>query len=198
MVSLRKVDNFAELSVKDTGLGIPECEFGRLFERFHRVERIASGRTIEGIGIGLAMVQELVRLHHGTIRVESKEGEGSNFIVQIPLGNSHLPRECLRLTPPPTRKRSITSNSLVDEATRLVAEGKHGDSTPSKAAQILLADDHADTRDFLVHLLNKWKLHVVGNGADALRVATTEVPDLIISDVMMPKMDGLTDRKSVV
>jgi hypothetical protein len=89
-VRLRQTRGSAVLSVTDTGSGIPEHEIPRLFDRFHRVEG-ARGRTHEGTGIGLALVQELAKLHGGTVRAESVCGKGSTFTVSIPLGTAHLP-----------------------------------------------------------------------------------------------------------
>ena len=113
---LRAEGGRAVLSVSDTGLGIPEAELPRLFERFHRVEG-AQGRSFEGSGIGLALVQELVRLHGGTVGVESRPGEGSTFTVSLPLGSAHLPADRLRAarTGPSTATRSQV---FVEEATR--------------------------------------------------------------------------------
>jgi signal transduction histidine kinase len=91
-VSLRRVDGVAELEVRDTGVGIPMEELPHVFERFHRVEG-ARGRTHEGTGIGLALVQELVKLHGGTVSVESTPGEGTTFRVRVPIGTAHLPKE---------------------------------------------------------------------------------------------------------
>ena len=90
-VKLRKSDGHFELTVHDTGTGIPAEELPKLFERFHRVAG-ARGRTHEGSGIGLALVQELVRLHGGTVAAESVYGEGTTFRVRIPVGNGHLPQ----------------------------------------------------------------------------------------------------------
>src|SRR5262249_7203356 len=86
---------YAELTVRDTGTGIPAEELPHLFERFHRVEG-ARGRSIEGSGIGLALVQELVRLHGGQVAVQSEVGVGSSFTVSLPFGTSHLPSDRLR------------------------------------------------------------------------------------------------------
>jgi signal transduction histidine kinase len=91
-VRLRQVDGRAELCVSDSGVGIPEHELPRVFERFHRIEGQKS-RTYEGSGIGLALVQELVKFHQGRIRVDSAVGRGTTFTVAIPLGRSHLPPE---------------------------------------------------------------------------------------------------------
>mgnify|MGYP003890511845 CR=1 FL=1 len=83
------MSDYVELMVEDTGIGIEEENIGKLFERFHRIEN-SKGRSYEGTGIGLALVAELVKLHQGTIRAESKIGEGTRFIVNLPLGSSHL------------------------------------------------------------------------------------------------------------
>src|SRR5205085_2077171 len=91
-VALRERDGMFELSVKDTGTGIPAEALPRMFQRFYRVEG-ATGRSHEGSGIGLALVQELVRVHGGTIEVKSAIGQGTEFAVRIPQGNAHLPRE---------------------------------------------------------------------------------------------------------
>src|SRR6202044_3207404 len=91
-VSLQQAGENVELRVRDTGVGIPQHEIPRLFDRFHRIENTRS-RTHEGSGIGLALVLELVKLHGGAVRVESVTGKGSSFIVSIPLGSAHLPSE---------------------------------------------------------------------------------------------------------
>ncbi|WP_243147371.1 GAF domain-containing sensor histidine kinase [Scytonema sp. UIC 10036] len=104
-VRLHQVGHQVELAVKDTGIGIPSKEIPRLFERFHRVKGV-QGRTFEGSGIGLALVQELVKLHGGTVRVSSVEGEGSCFRVSIPTGCAHLPPERIGAT------RTMTSTAI--------------------------------------------------------------------------------------
>src|SRR5258705_5053964 len=98
-VTLQSTEQAVELQVRDTGVGIPEEHRERVFERFHRVEG-TQARTFEGTGIGLAFVQELVRLHGGDVRVESALGQGSTFTVTIPLGTTHLPPERIQVTRP--------------------------------------------------------------------------------------------------
>ena len=106
--------SMAKLTVRDTGTGIPLHEMPRLFERFHRVEG-ARGRTHEGTGIGLALVQELVKLHGGSIFVESEVGSGSTFTIYIPFGVAHLPRE--RISAESTGASTATrAEAYVDEA----------------------------------------------------------------------------------
>ena len=108
-VTLTPVDGAAELRVRDTGVGIPEDQRTRVFERFHRIEG-TQARTYEGTGIGLALVQELIKLHGGHVRVESTVGQGSTFIVTIPLGTAHLPAERIQAA------RSLASTGIAADA----------------------------------------------------------------------------------
>jgi signal transduction histidine kinase len=194
----------AELSVRDTGTGIPQEELPRIFERFHRVKG-SRGRSYEGSGIGLSLVRELVRLHGGDVRVESAVGEGSVFTVSLPFGNAHLPRERLEVA---TRLTStaIRAAAYVEEARgwlgqltgpeALPAEHGSGQAPPrdvpaAPRGHILLADDNADMREYVRRLLaGPYTVETVENGTRALEAARTRPPDLVLSDVMMPGLDG--------
>ncbi|MGA7886065.1 MAG: ATP-binding protein, partial [Acidobacteriaceae bacterium] len=196
-----------ELSVRDTGAGIPQAELPRLFERFHRVETTRA-RTQEGSGIGLALVQELVRLHGGTIQVESVEGAGSTFTVRIPLGTAHLPAD--RLGTKANRARAASGAAgYISEALRWLPADLQGEGAdeaplilPVRAAgsaaleapqrqRVLVADDNADMREYLSRLLaQEYEVHTAADGNEAVRVARHVRPDLILSDVMMPVLDG--------
>ncbi|WP_395815223.1 ATP-binding protein [Archangium minus] len=196
-VRLRPVEGHVELSVEDTGTGIPREELPRVFERFHRVQG-AKGRSIEGTGIGLALVQELVRLHGGSVRVESTLGQGSTFTVTIPLGNAHLPRERLGATRTQA-STGLEAASLLEELSQWTGGGVSTLSTPSSrshqgelpAGHILLVDDNTDMRHYLQRLLAEhWTVEAVADGVMALEAARKRVPDLILSDVMMPGLDG--------
>jgi signal transduction histidine kinase/CheY-like chemotaxis protein len=216
-VRLRQKRGRAVLAVKDTGSGIPEYEIRRLFDRFHRVEG-TRGRTHEGTGIGLALVQELAKLHGGTVRAESVCGKGSTFTVTIPLGTAHLPPDRLRA------ERTIRSTALgaqpyVAEALRWLPGGNGGDDavppgierpilpepppvasgSPGERARILLADDNADMRDYVRRLLSsRYDVRVVASGEEALAVLRAESPpDLLLSDIMMPHMDGYALLRTV-
>jgi len=204
-VSIRRVGNFAELRVRDTGVGIPPEAIPRLFERFHRVPNTRS-RTHEGTGIGLALVQELVKLHSGFIRVESKLGKGSTFVVSIPFGQDHLASGQLG------GGRSMTSTAVgampfVEEALRWLPNSSNDDDVipsdellpvpcpPTSEAgvrpRILIADDNADMRHYLARLLAEhYDVETVPDGQAALDVARARPPNLILSDVMMPVLDG--------
>ena len=119
-VRLRAVANQLELRVEDTGLGIPEAQQSKFFDRFHRVEGVR-GRTHEGTGIGLALVQELARRHGGSIRVESTVGKGSTFMVSIPKGRAHLPAERLSKVQI-LSSAGVSASAYVDEALRWLPE----------------------------------------------------------------------------
>ncbi len=183
------------LSVSDTGVGIPEAEQPRVFERFHRVEG-TRGRTHEGSGIGLALVHDLARLHGGQIRVESRVGQGSVFTVTIPAGTAHLPAERVNGTPR-LRSTGIPADAFVDEALRWLANTPAPvgtfDAAGSQpgAAHLLVADDNADMREYLQRLLSAhWTVDTAPNGLSALERARAHPPDLVVTDVMMPGLDG--------
>ena len=185
-VTLRAVGPDIELAVADSGTGIPPEELPRLFERFHRVEN-PDARTHEGSGIGLALVQELAKLHGGGVTVESVVGQGTTFRVRIPM-RSEVPGE--RAQPQRTRPTSLAA--YVEEAQRwAVTEPADVSAAPEGADHVLLADDNADMRDYLRRLLEEhWRVTAVADGQQALEHARRDPPDLVLSDVMMPGLDG--------
>ncbi len=196
-VSLTAENEQAVLAVTDTGVGIPATELPHMFERFHRVEN-AGGRSFEGSGIGLSLVQELVHLHGGTIRVSSVEGVGSTFTVQIPLGRAHLPAAQVS-DDLAEGSLSTLADSFLQEATSMldeVAPAAAGDTNDDAAltktdGHVLVVDDNADMRAYLTRLLSPYfTVHTAVHGADALNQLRTLTPQLILSDVMMPVMDG--------
>ena len=200
-VGLRWLGEQVELSVADTGTGIAPEELPRIFERFHRVEG-ARGRSHEGTGIGLALVQELVKLHGGEVSVSSKIGKGTVFTVLLRTGARHLSGEQVAPAPPPAGE--IRQSPLLIEAARwtaaeepppvpsaLAAAGALSAPQPG-AERILVADDNADMRAWLSRLLSpRWQVETAADGVQALAAARSHPPDLILSDVMMPGLDGL-------
>ena len=161
-VRLKAVEKRIELRVEDTGLGIPEDQRSKVFERFHRIEGVR-GRTHEGSGIGLALVQELVKLHNGFIRVESAVGKGSTFVVSIPRDHAHLPADHLGSKQRMLKSTGVSASAYVEEALRWLPEASQtaessqvfaSDSVQAPHIQttngrILLADDNADMRGYV-------------------------------------------------
>jgi signal transduction histidine kinase/DNA-binding response OmpR family regulator len=196
-VELRSRDHRVELAVRDTGVGVPESEVPRLFERFHRVEG-ARSRTHEGSGIGLALVQELVKMHGGTVSVRSELGKGTAFTVSIPTRSAHLPQD--RINARQTlQTTALGSAPFVEEALRWLPESdlpisdapEIFDDPTVPPARILLADDNADMRTYLRRLMSKhWTVEGVADGEAALAAMRKDRFDLVVTDVMMPRVDG--------
>ncbi|MDY7086740.1 MAG: SpoIIE family protein phosphatase [Actinomycetota bacterium] len=192
-VRVRAVDRGAELTVSDTGVGIPPDQLPLLFDRFHRVTGIWS-RSHEGTGIGLALVRELAELHGGSAGAESEPAVGSVFTVTIPFGSAHLPAD--RITEGAGRiAGEIDARPYVEEAEHWWA----GETEPAPAAapagpergRILLVDDNADLRDHLSRLLRPlWDVTTAVDGRAALELASQRQFDLVLTDVMMPRLDG--------
>jgi signal transduction histidine kinase len=200
-ISVKREGKHTVLRVRDTGIGISEAELPKIFDRFHRVEG-ARGRTHEGTGIGLALVHELVRLHGGTIEAESEIGRGTVFTVTVPLGSTHLP--AAHLDRPGSREHTILSaHTAAAEVARWLPEataemavgdvpsGTGGYRSGDDDAHLLLADDNTDMRTYLRELLGtRWRVTVARDGREALQLARELRPDVVISDVMMPHLDG--------
>ncbi|MEU8139826.1 SpoIIE family protein phosphatase [Streptodolium elevatio] len=213
-ISVHAEDGMAVVTVADTGVGVPADEMPRLFERFHRIEN-ARSRSNEGSGIGLALVKELVGLHGGTITAASAPGEGTRFTIRLPFGFAHLPTDSLRPeagTTAGTAADPGTAAPYVQEALRWLPAAQAaaaptgmrddpGDgpvtrpaaSASAVPAHVLIADDNADMRDYLARLLRGagYRVDTVVDGKQALEAVRAQAPDLVISDVMMPGLDGL-------
>lgn len=206
------------LQIADTGVGIPESELPKMFERFHRVKG-TEGRSYEGSGIGLSLIKELVRLHGGTIEVKSttsKDKSGSTFTVRIPTGKQHLSSK--QLVEVNREIQEAISNLYIQEADALIEPtakvngkeektfrnpqisitGETGAEINSLDESILVVDDNADMRAYLKTLLEKnYNIVVAKNGKEALEKIHKKPPDLVLSDIMMPVMDGIQLLKEI-
>ncbi len=204
-VRLAWLGDCAQLTVEDSGVGIAAEEIPRLFDRFHRVKGAAS-RTHEGTGIGLSLVRELVQLHDGSIRVESELSKGSRFIVILKAGTAHLAADKIGQS---TRVGTLGRNAAVyvQEALHWVPSTECAESAPeidldnsgpTRAAdqsgprpRIVWADDNADMRHYVTRLLGPtYDVLAVADGQAALNAVREAPPDLLLSDVMMPRLDG--------
>jgi signal transduction histidine kinase/chemotaxis response regulator CheB len=195
-VRLKAIRLHAELEVIDTGVGIPASELPNVFTRFHRVPK-SRARTVEGAGIGLAIVKDLVQRLGGQVSVRSEEQSGTTFQVWIPL-TSRL--ETIEGADPGGREPALAAR-LADEAARWlrpnesIADDDLVESTATtgpKRGRVLVVDDNADVRDHLQRLLGaRWEVDVAHDGALALAQARRRRPELILADVMMPGTDGI-------
>jgi signal transduction histidine kinase/serine phosphatase RsbU (regulator of sigma subunit)/FixJ family two-component response regulator len=194
-VSLRAENEMLVLSVADTGPGIPTEEQKRIFERFHRI-RGMQARSHEGTGIGLALVQDIVELHGGRIDVHSVVGEGAEFVVQVPLGRDHLPSEYVSDEPAATT--GTVADLFVQEALSWLPGSDDGPlqlgtegSLPEHGARVLVVDDNPDLRRYLTRLLSPfWSVETADDGLRALETIRQRPPALVVTDVMMPRLDG--------
>ncbi|HWB83073.1 MAG TPA: ATP-binding protein [Bryobacteraceae bacterium] len=204
-VILKKAGDWIDLSVEDTGIGIEQSQLAHVFERFHRIEG-AQGRSQEGSGIGLALVQDLARLHGGSVKVESEIGKGSTFTVSIPVACENLQTATAGRSDR-NRLHDSGTRPYVEEALGWLsdADGPSDSSTPAgagaapqqparteqAAARILLADDNADLREYLRRLLSQeYEVEAVPDGEAALAIVKKNPPDLLLTDVMIPRLDG--------
>jgi len=195
-VALDSDDQGVRLSVADTGIGIAEAELPHLFDRFHRVQG-AQARSHEGSGIGLALVRELARLLGGDVSVTSAPGEGTTFTVALPWAAVESAGAQPSAGATGATARAVAEEALgwIDEPAspaepeRAAAEAGAGDRG---GARILVADDNSDMRAYLARLLSAqdWHVEAVGDGQAALEAIRRRAPDLLLSDVMMPRLDG--------
>jgi signal transduction histidine kinase len=197
VLRLREEPTRVVLEVSDTGVGIPEAELSKIFERFHRVAS-TSGRSHEGTGIGLSLVSDLVRLHGGHIEVASKLGEGSTFRVELPKGFAHLPAEQVSHAASvpgagedaAAHRAEMTRMSMPAQAaaaTQLVTL-----DTGDTPAHVLVVDDNPDVREYVAALLApSYTVTTATDGQAALDALQGFTPDIVVSDVMMPRLDGV-------
>ena len=209
LLSLTHTDHHAYISIKDSGIGIPKDKLETIFQRFYQTPADPNERNV-GTGIGLDLTRSLVELHYGTISARNNEGEkgskfehGSEFIIRIPLGKDHLkPEEIIE----EEEMKKEQNNELAEaEQEEQLAESNdqpaetlnNSDTTPASAkgakAEIVIVEDEEDIQEYLkAQLSSDFKIRTYPNGKVALNEILKNKPDLVISDIMMPEMDGTT------
>ncbi|TYA84177.1 two-component regulator propeller domain-containing protein [Seonamhaeicola marinus] len=179
---------YLSIEVEDNGVGIKKDELPFVFHRFYQVNQTRK-RTRKGSGIGLAITKDLVELHHGKIEVESQQGEGTKFTIKLPLGKEHLlPEEIVE----PAVSDLVTNFDV--ESEELNGElGINEELTENDFENsVLVVDDNPDIRLLIREGFSKvYKVFEAENGKEGLNVALKEMPDLIVSDILMPEMDGI-------
>ena len=192
-ISLIEHENNIEVHVCDNGIGIPAHKLPYIFDRFFQVELKEHERN-EGSGIGLALVKELLELHHGSIQVKSENQNGCCFIIHLPKGKMHLNNNEIS-NKPSSIKSNINWDTSIDESQNTIEINdeqftsalEQKDAKPS----ILIVEDNSDVRNYIKnHLSKNYKIWEAENGSDGIDLTITHQPDLIISDVMMPKKNG--------
>jgi signal transduction histidine kinase/DNA-binding response OmpR family regulator len=185
------IGDSVKISIRDSGIGIPKEKLPKIFNRFYQVDGSVT-REQEGTGIGLSLTKELVELHKGKIEVESEEGKGTTFTISILLGKEHLKPEeiCESLSLSVSKGEGYSEEIIYQEET--TSEKKDISLiTETKKTSLLIVEDNSDVRDYIKNNLEKdYRILEAIDGEDGLSKSIDEMPDLIVSDVMMPKMDG--------
>jgi signal transduction histidine kinase/ligand-binding sensor domain-containing protein/DNA-binding NarL/FixJ family response regulator len=197
-VTISEMTGAAVIKVKDTGIGIPSKEIPKLFDRFYQVD---SSHTREhgGTGIGLALAKELIELHSGNISVNSVEGEWTEFTIELPLGKKHLKEDEIISV---TDELNDNHNRLLNLSEQIHADLAHtaaafeqpehtNAETVDEKEIILIVEDNSDVRDYIKNTLGgEFQIEEASNGEQGFRKALSIIPDLVISDIMMPRSDG--------
>lgn len=174
------------IEISDTGKGIPEKSLAKIFDRFYQAGQ-ASGYP--GTGLGLTLSKEFIELHRGRISAKSKVGKGTTFFISLPLGNEHLMTEEMMLE---EEKPETEIREQITDQDYKTPEKQHTSHSGEELPLVLVIEDNADVREFIgMSLGNRYKILEAANGREGLEKVLEEEPDLIISDVMMPEMDGL-------
>ena len=185
-VAVHKLESVVEVVIKDSGVGIQENELPFIFDRFYQGSAVGD-HNIGGTGIGLALTKELAELHHGTVRVSSTAGIGTEFVVSLPLGGAHL------------SDKEYVEQPEVSLSTKSHSAGESSGETRSRMDDhrmrgkrvVLVIDDDPDVRRYIKDIVSaEMQIIEAGDGEEGIRCAQKLVPDLIISDIMMPKRDG--------
>lgn len=191
ILTLREAEECVLLTVRDTGIGIPKDKQEQIFERFAQASR-AVDRNMKGSGIGLSLCRDIVALHHGEISVESRPGEGAAFTVRLRLGNAHFGMEQIDFTGAERHEGNRRHDYMVSDFTSADSQRRTDVRPPKEAQKILLVEDNRELRIFLYNsLIDTYHVVEADDGAEALEKIRSEMPDIIVTDLMMPRMDGI-------
>lgn len=191
ILSLREEEESVTLTVRDTGIGIPKDKQGMIFERFAQASR-AVDSNMKGSGIGLSLCRDIVTLHHGEISVDSRPGEGASFTVKLKLGNAHFGMEQIDFSGAGAGEGKRRDDYMVSDFTAADSQRRVDVAPPKDAQKILLVEDNRELRIFMYNsLIDTYYVVEADDGAEALEKIRSEMPDIIVTDLMMPCMDGI-------
>ena len=191
ILSLREEEESVTLTVRDTGIGIPKDKQGVIFERFAQASR-AVDSNMKGSGIGLSLCRDIVALHHGEISVDSRPGEGASFTVKLKLGNAHFGMEQIDFTGAGAGKGERRNDYMVSDFTAADSQRRMDVAPPKDAQKILLVEDNRELRIFMYNsLIDTYYVVEADDGVEALEKIRSEMPDIVVTDLMMPRMDGI-------
>lgn len=194
------LNNYAEIIIEDNGSGIKESEMKRIFERFYQVSDDRS--RSKGTGIGLHLSMSLVKMHHGTITVKNNDNQpGCSFTIHIPLGCDHLSSEDMASNSPDAAPLSSTEDHTLQHIPLPPEENEEEENskkTPRKKHSVLIVEDEDDIRNYLLtELGNHFRVLSCSNGKEAMEIIMSHMPDLVLSDIMMPEINGITLLKKL-
>lgn len=195
-VLISERDTYVQLELMDKGIGISRKDILKIFNRFYKRRKQDTIKS-EGWGLGLAISREIIELHHGDIGVESKKGQGSNFKIQLKKGNEHFKEEEI------DRNKASSEdieNYFVDKSLNIDKKeiNNNLEIIPAQKQNILIVEDNLDIRKYIAEVISEeFNIMEASNGKEALMLANSESIDLIISDVMMPVMDGITLTRQI-
>lgn len=186
------IRNYAEIKILDSGIGLDKYKLDKIFDRFYQIDNDMSLTSL-GAGIGLNLCKILVTLHHGRISATNRsDGQGSCFTIRIPLGKEHLHKN--EIMDSEIHQRSLKQNYDYTE----INQEKNKTIKRKTNLKVLVVDDDEYIREYLDQELgDTYKIILSSNGEEALNIIYSSVPDLIISDVVMPKMDGIDLLKKI-
>ena len=189
-INVSQEQDQAVIEIKDTGTGIAAAEIDKIFDRFYQTELLNSLNTGAGTGIGLALTKGIIELHHGTIRVESEPGKGSSFIITLKLGKQHFAEEQIAQSDTDTTIQEpeafVPSAEILSES-----EWKEEDNKRIEDAKMLIVEDNESIKQMLVGIFETfYQVSTASDGEEALEMVQKDMPSIILSDVVMPRMSG--------
>ena len=193
-ISVKEDSHKVTMSVMDDGVGISPDSVDQIFRRFYEKSYESSTTQFKGSGIGLSISREFIELHKGKIKVESVEGEGAKFFIELPKGKNHFKKDEI-ITPSEVEKQTLFPHKIngYDQILISIEEREEHNTEGNKNVRLLIVEDNPELRAYIKSIFeNDYEVHTADNGSVGIEVAKKLLPDLIICDVMMPEIDGIT------